>query len=40
MDIVGILIWIIGFYFEIRSDNELSQFLKNPANKGKILQTG
>lgn len=40
LDFVGLLVWIIGFYFEARGDFELNQFIKNPANKGKIMQTG
>lgn len=40
LDIVGVAVWILGFYFEARGDAELAQFVKNPANKGKILQNG
>jgi steroid 5-alpha reductase family enzyme len=40
LDYVGVLIWIIGFIFETVGDYELSQFIKNPENKGKVLQTG
>ena len=39
-DFVGLFIWIIGFYFESRGDAELAQFRKDPANKGKIMQSG
>ncbi|MDR3646831.1 MAG: DUF1295 domain-containing protein [Candidatus Babeliales bacterium] len=39
-DILGFIIWLIGFIFETVSDWQLGQFLKNPTNKGKILQTG
>lgn len=38
--ILGVLIWIIGFYFESVGDYQLAQFKKNPQNKGKILDTG
>ncbi len=39
-DYVGILVWIIGFVFEAGGDYQLSQFKKNPSNKGKVLNTG
>lgn len=39
-DITGFLVWVIGFYFEARGDFELSAFIKNPANRGKIIQNG
>ncbi len=38
--IIGGLIWIIGFYFEAIGDRQLRKFIKNPANKGKIIETG
>jgi steroid 5-alpha reductase family enzyme len=40
LDYLGILIWLIGFYFEAIGDEQLFQFTKNPANKGKIIQHG
>jgi steroid 5-alpha reductase family enzyme len=39
-DVLGILVWATGFYFESRGDAELARFLKNPANKGKLMQEG
>lgn len=39
-DILGLIIWLIGFFFEAVGDYQLLQFTKNPANKGKIIQTG
>lgn len=38
--VIGVLLWIIGFYFEAVGDKQLKDFKKNPENKGKILQTG
>ena len=38
--IVGTLIWVFGFAFEIIADNQKSQFRANPENKGKFIQTG
>ena len=40
LDIVGVLIWLVGFFFEAVGDAQLSQFIKNPENKGKIMQSG
>jgi steroid 5-alpha reductase family enzyme len=39
-DFVGVGVWLFGFYFEAVGDAELARFKKNPANKGKFLQTG
>lgn len=39
-DVIGIMIWIIGFYFESVGDHQLKIFLKDPANKGKIMDQG
>lgn len=39
-DVLGLIIWLIGFLFEAIGDYQLLQFTKNPANKGKIIQTG
>jgi steroid 5-alpha reductase family enzyme len=36
----GILIWIIGYFFEVVGDYQLKVFVKNPNNKGKIMKTG
>lgn len=40
LDIAGVLIWLVGFVFETVGDLQLSKFIKNPINKGKIIQTG
>jgi len=37
---LGALIWIIGFIFESVGDAQLAKFIKNPANKGKIMDQG
>ena len=39
-NLFGILIWIVGFYFEATADKQLKEFIKNPQNKGKIMQSG
>lgn len=38
--LIGVLLWLIGFYFEALGDHQLKVFKSNPANKGKILMTG
>lgn len=40
LNLLGVIVWLIGFYFESRADQELKVFLKNKKNKGKILQSG
>lgn len=39
-DLIGVLVWAIGFYFESTGDAQLKQFISNPLNKGKLLETG
>jgi len=40
LDFIGIFIWLLGFYFESIGDYQLYTFLKNPNNKGKVLDQG
>jgi len=40
LDILGILIWLVGFTFEAGGDWQLNRFKADPANKGKLLTTG
>lgn len=40
LDYTGIFLWIIGFAFEGGGDYQLARFKNNPANKGKVLNTG
>ena len=40
LTILGLIVWLIGFYFEVVGDWQLAQFIKNPQNKGKIMQQG
>lgn len=39
-DIIGLVIWIYGFYYEAVGDGQLMRFKQNPANKGKIMNQG
>lgn len=36
----GVITWLFGFYFEAVGDYQLSRFLANPANKGKLMTSG
>lgn len=40
VQIIGILIWMVGFYFESTGDRQLKDFISNPVNKGKIMDQG
>lgn len=37
---LGILLWMIGFYFQVGGDYQLAQFVKNRPHKEAVLQTG
>ncbi len=39
-DYLGILLWIVGFFFEASGDYQLKRFLSDPANKGRIMSGG
>lgn len=38
--VLGIAIWLLGFYFESVGDYQLAAFKADPANKGRIIKTG
>ena len=40
LDYIGIVVWIIGFVFEAGGDFQLAIFKNDPANRGKVLNTG
>jgi steroid 5-alpha reductase family enzyme len=40
LDLLGVLIWMAGFFFEVVGDAQLARFIKNPDNKGKLMQSG
>ncbi|MDH3217513.1 MAG: DUF1295 domain-containing protein [Candidatus Krumholzibacteria bacterium] len=40
LDYVGILLWAFGMAFETVSDFQLARFKADPANRGKVLDTG
>jgi steroid 5-alpha reductase family enzyme len=37
-DIAGILIWLTGFLIESSADRQLSRFIKDPANRGRVMR--
>jgi steroid 5-alpha reductase family enzyme len=39
-DIIALLLWLTGFIFEAGGDLQLARFRSDPANKGKVLDTG
>jgi len=40
LDFAGAAIWCIGFFFEAVGDYQLTRFLAQPNNRGKVLKTG
>ena len=40
IDILGALVWGVGFFFEAVGDWQLAGFKVDPANKGKVMQSG
>lgn len=38
--IIGLLVWVVGFAFEVVADAQKSRFNADPANKGKFISTG
>ena len=40
VDWLGLILWLAGFFFEAVGDAQLARFKADPANKGRILDTG
>lgn len=40
LSFLGVLVWSIGFYFEVVSDYQLDTFISDPKNKGLVLSDG
>lgn len=38
--VLGLVIWFVGYYFEVIGDRQLADFKNNAQNKGTILQSG
>jgi len=37
---LGVAVWAVGFYFEARGDWDLARFRADPANRGRVFDTG
>jgi steroid 5-alpha reductase family enzyme len=40
LGLIGFALWSIGFFFEAVGDAQLGSFMKNPQNKGHVMNTG
>jgi len=40
LDAAAVLVWTVGFVFEAGGDHQLSRFLADPANRGKVMDQG
>ncbi len=40
IEVLGAIVWGIGFFFEVVGDWQLSNFKNNPRNKGKVMTHG
>lgn len=40
LDYAGIALWTFGMFFEVVGDWQMAKFRRDPANKGKVLDTG
>ncbi|MFZ6022433.1 MAG: DUF1295 domain-containing protein [Patescibacteria group bacterium] len=38
--VLGILVWLVGYYFEVVGDAQLRHFISIPENKGKLMTQG
>lgn len=38
--LIGVVVFLIGYYFEAVGDAQLKKHVNNPENKGKLIQTG
>ena len=40
LDVLAVLVWAVGLFFEAVGDWQLSRFLADPANRGKVMDRG
>ena len=40
LELIGLAVWLYGFCFEAVGDWQLLKFIRNPANKGKLMTSG
>ncbi len=38
--VLGLIVWCVGYFFEVVGDKQLKNFVSKPENKGKIMQSG
>lgn len=38
--LLGVFLWLVGFFFEAEGDRELDAFIRNSENKGKLMTRG
>ncbi|NUT98456.1 MAG: DUF1295 domain-containing protein [Saccharothrix sp.] len=39
-DVLGIVVWVVGFVFEAVGDRQLARFKADPANRGRVMDQG
>lgn len=40
LDIIGLFVWLVGFFWEAVGDYQMRRFKQNPANRGKVMNQG
>jgi steroid 5-alpha reductase family enzyme len=40
LDVIGVMVWLVGFYFESVGDRQLRMFLAEPSNRGHLMTGG
>ncbi len=40
LDAVAVVVWLVGFVFEAGGDAQLSRFLADPSNRGRVMDRG
>lgn len=40
LDVLGLGLWLLGFFFQVVGDEQLRSFKKQQNNKGKVMQSG
>jgi steroid 5-alpha reductase family enzyme len=40
LDALGVGVWLLGFVFEAVGDRQLAAFIRDPANKGRLIESG
>lgn len=38
--ILGMILWMVGYFFQAMGDRQLALFIQNPENKGKLMREG